>query len=339
MAAGEGVPGVGRPGGRGRRWFGPIPSRRLGRSLGINNIPPKVCSYGCVYCQVGATPSPQLEPRSIYPPDDVVGAVARHVEGVRARGEPIDHLTFVPDGEPTLDANLGRAIEVLRPIRIPIAVITNGSLAWRPEVRESLRAADWVSVKVDAVDEATWRRVNRPPAELALRTVLEGIRALAIGFPGELVSETMLVEGGNDSERSLRGVAEFLNLVGIEKAYVAIPTRPPAEPGVRGPSESVVARAHAILARRVPQVEYLIGYEGDAFSTTGDARADLLAITAVHPLRRSAVLDLLDRNGRGWVVVDELIGDGLLVPVDHAGERYYVRRFGGRSVTTDGSRT
>lgn len=215
--------------------FGPIPSRRLGRSLGVNNIPPKVCSYGCVCCQVGATPSPQLEPRPIYPPERLAAAVTRHVDLVRAREEPIDHLTFAPDGEPTLDANLGRAVELLRPLAIPVAVITNGSLAWRPEVREALRAADWVSVKVDAVDEEVWRRVNRPPAE----------------------------------------------------------------PGVRGPDEAVVARAHAIVAERVPHVEYLVGYEGDAFAASGDARADLLSITAVHPLRDSAVRELLRRSGSG----------------------------------------
>jgi wyosine [tRNA(Phe)-imidazoG37] synthetase (radical SAM superfamily) len=307
--------------------FGPVPSRRLGRSLGINNIPPKVCTYGCVYCQVGATRSPQLEPRSIYPPEELVEEVIRHVELVRARGEPIDHLTFVPDGEPTLDANLGREIELLRPLQIPIAVISNGSLAWRPEVRAALRMADWVSVKVDAVEEATWRRVNRPPRELALRTVLEGIRALADGFPGDLVSETMLVEGVNDTEGSVRGVAEFLHLAGIGTAYVAIPTRPPAVPGVRGPGEATLARAYRILSERVPRVEYLIGYEGDAFASTGDARADLLAITAVHPLRWSAVRELLDRGGCGWEVVDELLREGLLVCVEHGGERYFVRRF------------
>jgi wyosine [tRNA(Phe)-imidazoG37] synthetase (radical SAM superfamily) len=309
--------------------FGPVPSRRLGRSLGINNIPPKICSYGCVYCQVGATPSPQLEPRSIYPPEELARAVARHVELIRARGERIDHLTFAPDGEPTLDANLGRAIALLRPLEIPIAVISNGSLTWRPEVRDALRAADWVSVKVDAVEEAVWRRVDRPPDGLALRTVLEGIRALADGFPGRLVSETMLVEDLNDTERCVRGVAEFLKIAGIASAYVAIPTRPPGEPGVRGPDEAIVARAHQILAERVPHVEYLVGYEGDAFASTGDARADLLSITAVHPLRDSAVRALLDRSGCGWVVVDELVRERLLVPVDHAGERFFVRRFAG----------
>lgn len=307
--------------------FGPIPSRRLGRSLGINNIPPKVCSYGCLYCQVGATPNPQLEPRSIYPPEVLAAAVARQVDLVRARGEPIDHLTFVPDGEPTLDANLGRAIELLRPLRIPIAVISNGSLAWRPDVRNALRADDWVSVKVDAVEEAVWRRMNRPPGELSLRTVLEGSGPSRRGYRDGWSPRRMLVEGVNDTEPSLRGVAAFLEAAGIGTGYVAIPTRPPSERGVGGPSEAVVCRAHAILAERVPRVEYLIGYEGDAFAASGDARADLLAITAVHPMRDSAVRAMLARSGSGWDVVDELVREGLLVPLEHGGERFYVRRF------------
>jgi wyosine [tRNA(Phe)-imidazoG37] synthetase (radical SAM superfamily) len=307
--------------------FGPIPSRRLGRSLGINNIPPKICSYGCVYCQVGATASPQLEPRRVYAPEDVARAVAEKVAGVRARGEAIDHLTFAPDGEPTLDANLARAIELLRPLGIPVAVISNGSLAWRPEVRAALRAADWVSVKVDAVSEDVWRRGDRPAGSLELGTVLEGIRALADGFPARLVSETMLVEGLNDHVASVSAVARFLEEIGISIAYVSIPTRPPAEPWVRAPAEDIVGRAYGILAERIPNVECLIGYEGDAFAASGDARADLLSITAVHPLRRSAVDALLRRCGAGWELVDELVREGRLVSVEHAGEAFFVRRF------------
>jgi wyosine [tRNA(Phe)-imidazoG37] synthetase (radical SAM superfamily) len=306
--------------------FGPIPSRRLGRSLGVNNIPSKICSYGCVYCQVGATPSPQLDPRRIYPPDRLVRAVAAQVAHVRARGERIDHLTFAPDGEPTLDVNLGRAIEGLRPLGIPVAVITNASLTWRPEVRAALRLADWVSVKVDAVREDAWRRVNRPPAGLSLSSVLEGIRALVDGFPGRLVSETMLVDGVNDDLESVTRVARFLGETGISTSYVSIPTRPPAEPGVRGPGEAVVARARRILSERVARVECLVDYEGDDFGSSGDARADLLAITAVHPMRDSAVRELLVRDGCGWELVDALVRDGLLDIVEHAGARFVVRR-------------
>jgi wyosine [tRNA(Phe)-imidazoG37] synthetase (radical SAM superfamily) len=136
--------------------FGPVPSRRLGRSLGIGNVPAKTCSYSCVYCQVGPTPATEIEPRKFWPAGAVVEAVTRHVEKLRERGEGIDFLTFVPDGEPTLDADLGEEIDGLRALAIPVAVISNGSLSFREEVRAALSKADWVSLKVDAVDEATW---------------------------------------------------------------------------------------------------------------------------------------------------------------------------------------
>jgi wyosine [tRNA(Phe)-imidazoG37] synthetase (radical SAM superfamily) len=307
--------------------FGPVPSRRLGRSIGVNNVPPKTCSYSCVYCQVGITANPRDEPTGIYPSERIAERVADHVARVRSRGERIDHLTFVSDGEPTLDADLGRAIQLLRPLGIPIAVISNGSLVWRSDVRRALRAADWVSVKVDTVDEDVWRRMNRPHRSLELGTILAGIRELSYGFPGRLVSETMLVEGLNDDAGSVSNVAAFLRDVGISAAYLAIPTRPPALPEVRGPDESVVVRAYRLLREQLPRVEYLIGYEGDAFAASGDARSDLLAVTAVHPLRESAVRRMLTHSASGWELVDRLVDEGLLRVVEHDGARFYVRRF------------
>ncbi|GAH79790.1 unnamed protein product, partial [marine sediment metagenome] len=118
--------------------FGPVPSRRLGRSLGINNIPPKVCSYSCVYCQVGRTLNIQVERRTFYEPEKILEEAFDRVKKTEKIGEAINYLTFVPDGEPTLDKNLGRTIELLKPPGIKIAVITNGSLIWREDVREEL---------------------------------------------------------------------------------------------------------------------------------------------------------------------------------------------------------
>jgi wyosine [tRNA(Phe)-imidazoG37] synthetase (radical SAM superfamily) len=307
--------------------FGPVPSRRLGRSLGINNIPPKRCSYSCAYCQVGPTLHRAIEPRGLYSPEQVADAVAGQVARVRERGEAIDHLTFVPDGEPTLDAGLGRAIELLRPLGVPIAVISNGSLLWRAEVRRALMAADWVSVKVDAASEEVWRRVNRPDPRLDLSTVQEGIVRFAAEFGGTLVSETMLVRGHNDTPDEVAGVGQLLAHAGIATAYLAIPTRPTPHPSVRAATEEAVNEAYQTLRQHVPRVELLIGYEGDAFASSGDPRRDLLGITAVHPLRRSAVQALLDRSGSGWEVVDELAAEHLVVEVMHRGERFLVRRF------------
>lgn len=308
--------------------FGPVPSRRLGRSLGINNIPPKACPYACVYCQVGATLSRTVTRRDFYAPEQILREVATRVDLLRQGGERIDALTFVPDGEPTLDRGLGSAIELLRPLGIRIAVISNGSLLDRPDVRAALMGADWVSVKVDAADLDTWRRVNHPDVHLDLATVQRGIRRFVAEFGGHLVSETMLVRGVNDSPASVRRVARFLRETGIGVAYLAVPTRPTPSASVGPPSEDVVTRAYHDLAEHVPHVELLVGYEGNDFASSGDARADLLSIAAVHPLRRSAVAALLDRCGAGWDVVDDLESAGLLVETTYRGDTYFLRRFG-----------
>jgi len=310
--------------------FGPIPSRRLGNSLGINNIPPKSCSYSCVYCQVGATDTPQIEPRVFYSPDAVFDAVETRLREVRKTGGTVDYLTFVPDGEPTLDINLGNSIERLKALDIPIAVISNASLLWREEVRAALGTADWVSLKVDSVDDSTWHRINRPHEELPLERVLDGIRRFVAEFTGELVSETMLLGGINDSEDSVAAIAAFLQEVGINRAYLAIPTRPTAEPGLIMADESALNRAFQILAAAVDRVEYLIGYEGDEFGSGGDVREDLLGITAVHPMRVSAIERLLQRTGQDWSLVQAMIDSGELTEVTYQGNRYYLRHLARR---------
>jgi wyosine [tRNA(Phe)-imidazoG37] synthetase (radical SAM superfamily) len=307
--------------------FGPVPSRRLGRSLGIGNVPAKTCSYSCVYCQVGPTPATEIEPRPFWPGGAVVEAVSGHVRKLRARGEGIDFLTFVPDGEPTLDRDLGEEIEGLRVLEIPVAVISNGSLTFREDVRAALGRANWVSLKVDAVDEATWRKVNRPFAGLAIATVLEGMLRFASEFRGELATETMLVQDVNDSMESIERVAQFVERLRPAIAYIAAPTRPPAEPWVRPASEAAFNRAFQRFSERLPRVELLTGFEGTEFGTTGDVVQDLLSITAVHPMREDAALALLARNQVDRGVLDRLVAENLLKPVTYRDRVFYVRRF------------
>jgi wyosine [tRNA(Phe)-imidazoG37] synthetase (radical SAM superfamily) len=307
--------------------FGPVPSRRLGRSLGINNVPPKVCSYSCVYCQLGRTIKMSAERHEFYAPEDLAEAVSERVEKLRATGESVDYLSFVPDGEPTLDINLGREIELLRPLHTPIAVISNSSLIWWEEVRAGLLMADWVSLKTDSTREEVWRRIDRPHGSLALDTILLGMREFASEFSGQLATETMLVRAVNDQPEQLAEVAQFLSELRPSVAYLSVPTRPPAEDWARPPAEEDLNRAYQILSESLESVEYLIGYEGDAFSSTGDARQDLLSITAVHPMRTDAVSKLLSRAEADWGVVKELIDAGLLAEAQYAGKTFYVRRF------------
>lgn len=305
--------------------FGPVPSRRLGNSLGINNIITKTCSYSCIYCQVGSTTEKCIEPRMFFTPAQIHDAVAKRLERVQGRGADVDYLTFVPDGEPTLDLTLDKSIEALRGFGIPVAVISNASLMWREEVRICLRKADLVSIKVDSVNESTWRRINRPNRNLEFNVVLQGIRDFAAGFQGELISETMLLAGINDSVESLSAIADFLEELAPRTAYLAVPIRPTTVEGVCGAEELGLVCAHDIFRAKLADVELLTGHETEDFAHTGDARIDLLAITAVHPMREVAVRRLLARNHADWSIIEKLISERMLKSVEYEGEQFYLR--------------
>ena len=306
--------------------FGPVPSRRLGHSLGINNIPPKICSYSCVYCQLGNTINMQVERETFYTPEEIAQNVKRKVKQVKEKGEPIDYLTFVPDGEPTLDTNLGTEIELLKPLHTKIAVITNASLTWHKDVRQDLQKADWVSLKVDTVSKEIWRRINRPQKSLNLEVILEGMLKFANIFKGELTTETMLIQGINDDSKEIERIADFLAELKPNTAYLAIPTRPPAKRTITAASEQVINMAYQIFSNRLSNVEYLISYEGNAFAFTGNVEDDLLSITSVHPMREEAVIELLKKADAGWGVVEKLIKDGSVVELEHQGRKFYMRK-------------
>ncbi|MEA1889070.1 MAG: radical SAM protein [Pseudomonadota bacterium] len=305
--------------------FGPVPSRRLGRSLGINNIPPKSCSYSCLYCQVGPTQQKEIACRNFYTPEAIKQAVIQQVESVSSAGEQIDYLTFVPDGEPTLDSNLGETIELLRPLGYKTAVISNASLVWKTEVQNALHKAGWVSLKVDASDDPTWRLINRPHRDLQLDRILDGIKTFANNYQGTLATETMLVQGINDSVASVTSVADYLEQLAPAAAYLAVPTRPTSETDIVPPTERVINQAYQILSGRLPRVELLIGYEGNAFASTGNAEEDLLSITAVHPMREEAVKAYLLKAGEDWELVISLIKEGKLQKTEHQGSHFYLR--------------
>ncbi len=311
--------------------FGPVPSRRLGQSLGINNIPPKICTYSCIYCQLGRTRKMQVDRQKFYDPKDIFRQVQEKIKKAAREGDRIDYLTFVPDGEPTLDIQLGKEIELLRNLGIKIAVITNASLLWRKDVRQHLYAADWISFKVDAVEEDLWRTIDRPHRSLSLQDILNGIRAFAASFKGELTTETMLVDGVNDSENHLRKIARFLEEIQPSTAYLAIPTRPPAEKNVHSPNEGTLIAAYRIFSEKIKKVELLIGYEGTDFGATDDPETDLLAITAVHPMREDAVARLLSRTENDWSLVDRLLTEKKLTKIRYLGQTFYLRKLSSKN--------
>ncbi len=311
--------------------FGPVPSRRLGRSIGINNIPAKNCTYSCPYCQLGRTREQTIERQTFYDPELILADAEYRVERTASEGERIDYLTFVPDGEPTLDINLQREVELLGRLDLPIAILTNSSLVWRNDVRSALYDMDRVSLKVDAVSEKIWKRADRPHRQLSLKKILNGIVELSDQHEGTIITETMFVDGV-DYRDEIDKIAEFLSGLNIDKAYIAVPTRPPAEDWVRPASEGILNQAFCSFSEKLGQdrVELLIGYEGNAFSSTGSFEEDLLSITSVHPMRKDAVEKLADKAEASWERVELLLEDGGLIELRYEGETYFMRRLPSR---------
>ena len=308
--------------------FGPVPSRRLGRSIGINNVPAKNCSYSCVYCQIGRTVRKSKKRQPFYAIKDIFENVKRKVYEATLSDEKVDYVTFVSDGEPTLDINLGKEIAAVKEIGFPIAVLTNASLIWRDDVRRDLLDADLVSLKVDAISEDLWRRIDRPHKDLKLKPILEGILKFTNEFKGRIITETMLL-ANIDYHGEFERIASFLKeLKRLDKAYIAIPTRPTAEKWAKPAKEEIVNAAFQVFSKKLSgdRVEYLIGYEGDAFASTGKVEEDILSITAVHPMRETAIMKLLKKAGKNQSVVKRLLHEEKLMKLEYEGNNYYIRK-------------
>ena len=309
------------------RVFGPVPSRRLGKSLGINNIPYKICTYSCVYCQIGKAIKMQDVRQEFYKPDELVDEAKKILCNIHTHLEYPNYLTIVPDGEPTLDIHLGELIDKLKITNIPVAVITNASLINIPKVQSDLSKADYVSLKIDTLNFETFHKVNKPFKGLNLNKITDGITLFAKEFSGKLVTETMLLKGMNDSYNEIEEVARFLEIIRPDIAYIAIPTRPPAFSYAKAVDEEKINEAYFILKKRLPVVELLTGYEGNAFSSTGNVQDDILSITSVHPMREDAVKQLLQKSGEQMDVIDKLIDLKLITRINYQGKDYYLRNF------------
>lgn len=303
--------------------FGPIPSRRLGRSLGINNIPPKVCSYSCVYCQVGLTTQLSIEQKEYYLPMIMYTEIKERISELKSNKERIDYLSFVPDGEPTLDLNLYETIQLIQDFGIKIAVFTNSSLIWKKEVQATLNLVDYVSIKIDAIDETTWKQINHPALSLNLNKILDGILDFKEKYNGTLVTETMLIDGLNDNEDELIKVAHFIVKVDPEIAYLTIPTRPTPLKNIHRPDKTKTINAYRIIKSIYNNTELLNEYEGNEFSTGSETEKSLISIMAVHPMRKDAVEKYLKKSNSNWNTVSKLIEEKKIKELIYDGNTFY----------------
>lgn len=305
--------------------FGPVPSRRLGRSLGVNNIIPKHCSYSCTYCQLGVTRNLIIERREFYNEEIIFNTIKEKIEELKAANEKIDFITFVPDGEPTLDINLGKEIQLIKFLDIPVAVITNSSLLYIESVREDLMNADLVSTKIDSVNNSIFLRLNRPHHLLSLSKILEGIVEFAGKYKGKLITETMLVRGLNDSQEELNSIASFIAKLNPFMSYISIPTRPPAEKSVEPPTEEGLFVAYEIFLKTIGKVSMLVLPEEGHFTVTEDIEEDLLNILSVHPMREDEVRKLFKEKKEDFSLIKHLLNEGKIKQIEFKGTVFYMR--------------
>ena len=300
--------------------FGPVPTRRLGRSLGIDPVPLKTCNFSCVYCQLGRTRRLMVRRKVFFGVTGIVAEAATELS--HHHDDDIDWITFVGSGETTLCSRLGSLIYFIKSLSdLPVAVITNGSLLHLPKVRAELAAADAVLPSLDAGTEELYRRINRPHPDLTFAQHVEGLVEFRKEYRGKLWVEVMLLGGINDSSTALRDIATVLERVEPDEIHISTPTRPPAELWVELPDSDGLERAASILGR-VAKVLKPVAVEGEAM-VDGDLVGAILKIISRHPLQEIELQQILTRWVRGRV-------DETMAALAESGEIQVVKRLGRR---------
>ncbi len=264
--------------------------------------------------------------RCFFEPEVIYRNVEEHIRLLKPDNYP-DYLTIVSNGEPTLDINLGKTIKLLKRTGIPVAVITNASLIIYDSVKEDLYQADWVSVKSDASDNDVWQTINRPDSQLDFDTHLKNIFLFAAEYKGDLHTETMIIDGLNDSTDHLEKVADIVKKIQPLKAYLSVPIRPPSEKKVLAPDPEKLNIAWQIFDSRKIQTELLTGFEGTETGSTGNIYEDILNITAVHPLREDTLMKLLEKDNADFSIVESLIKQKLIKSSVYKGKKFYLREY------------
>ena len=268
--------------------FGPVPSRRLGKSLGVNVVPLKYCNWNCIYCQLGRTTHFINEEINFQDHKEIEKEIEEAIKIF-----DYDYLTFIGDGEPTLYKDLDKLIKFSREINVKrLAILTNGSRLKYQHVRDYLKLLDVVKISIDAGDEKTFRIINRPYRDLTFKEHIEGIKKFREEFDGEIWAEVMLVKKVNDSDEELNNIGKTLSLISPDKVHIMVPTRPPAEPWAISPSSERIMKAAEIISQYVDKNKvYIIDYieRGEFYVDPKDPFNGILNILKIQPMTEDEV--------------------------------------------------
>lgn len=305
--------------------FGPVSSKRLGQSLGVDVLPLKSCTWNCVYCQLGKTGEYVTERREFFSREAILEEIQQAVESTAA----IDWVTFVGSGETTLYKGLGWLIRETKKITdIPVAVITNGSLLYLEEVRHELLEADAVLPSLNAGSAELFERIDRPAPDFTYERHIEGLVEFRKIYHGKLWVEVMLIAGVNDSVEALQDIAAALGKIRPDTVHLVLPTRPTTESRVCLPSEEGIARASLILSYVTKVVHPVKG--GMNLRDSDNIIETVIAITKRHPLQerelRHALDELIpDEPEQVERMIEQLLGSGKFKTVTlQDGEIYWI---------------
>lgn len=299
-----------------RHVYGPVPSRRLGRSLGVDLVPFKVCTYDCIYCQLGRTTDKTVERREYVP----VGAVLEELKGILAKGIRPDYISLAGSGEPTLNSGIGEIIRGIKSMTdVPVAVLTNGSLLWMPEVQGALMAADLVLPSLVAGDEKLFRHVNRPHGEIAFNRMVEGIAEFTRRFPGEVWLEVFLLDGITAIPAEVEKIAALVRKIAPARTQLNTASRPSAEDFAFPAPRETLERLRHLIPGVVEVIAEGGGDQGSAPVTGKSAEGEMLALLGRRPctilqiargfgLNPSEVVKQVENLMKGGALVSERVG-------------------------------
>jgi wyosine [tRNA(Phe)-imidazoG37] synthetase (radical SAM superfamily) len=302
--------------------YGPVASRRLGFSLGVDILPYKTCSFDCVYCQLGRTPRKSRRRRKFFSSRDILPQIKKAL----ASGRQVDYITFSGSGEPTLNLEIGNLIRQIKKITsVPVAVLTNSSLLSRKSVRQALLAADLVVPSLDAARAGAFRKVNRPDPDFQLENIIRGLEKFRQEFKGQVWLEVMLVKGINDSPSDINTLKEAIARIKPDKVQLNTVVRPPAEKWAHPLSKSEL---EAVKDRLGGQAEVVVDFKAKSQPTSPENLEEaVLSIIRRRPVNLKDLAEVLAKDKRTIRrSLDALAAKGKIRLLRHPRAIYYGSR-------------
>lgn len=307
--------------------YGPVPSRRLGFSLGVDILPYKTCTLDCIYCQLGPTPKKTVQRKEHFSSDSVLTQINKTLSS----GQRIDYITFSGSGEPTLNTTLGKLIREIKKITdIPVAVLTNSTLLTEARVRKALQAADLVVPSLDAATQEEFIAVNRPHSSLKIEDIIVGLKKFRQEFNGQIWLEIMLVKGKNDSPKHINKLKAAVREIQPDRIQLNTVIRPPAEQFARALSLKDLKKIKKAFGKKCEIIADFA--QMNQFPQSQDLERKILSMIQRRPVTLSDISASLGKH-RDEVLkyLNILISNGKIKPLTHKGKTYYEPSSAGNS--------